>query len=99
MCRASVDQGGWEDLVPSYGSLQSYCNRHGFNVYHDYARARIGIITNNENECNSPDSRLGFGTAGHACGQDDGNTVGNECRCGCNRGDRSRRLFGWILMR
>ena len=27
------------------------------------ARARIGLIANNENDCNSPDSFIGFGTS------------------------------------
>ena len=51
------------------GSLQRNCNRIGFNNYHEYAHVRIGIIANQENDCNSPDSRIGFGGGGSACGQ------------------------------
>ena len=46
-------------------TLQNLCNREGTNTPGPgyLARARIGIIGNNDNEwdCNTPDSALGFG--------------------------------------
>jgi hypothetical protein len=79
--------------------LQPHCNRIGFNNYHEYAHVRIGIISNQEGDCNSPDSRIGFGGGGTACGQNGGNRVGNEARCSPDRGDRSTRVFGYIFVR
>eukprot|EP00049_Salpingoeca_infusionum_P013515 m.252248 g.252248 ORF g.252248 m.252248 type:complete len:542 (-) comp15470_c3_seq1:144-1769(-) len=41
---------------------QPYCNVRGFNVHDGYAgRCRYGNIMNNENECRSSDSAIGFG--------------------------------------
>ena len=88
----------WKSLL-SRGSLQRNCNRIGFNNYHQYAHVRIGIIANQENDCNSPDSRIGFGGGGSACGQNSGNRVGNEARCSADNGDRSTRTFGYIFVR
>ena len=61
-----------------YASLQSGCNREGFNILSDdtsMAKARIGIIGNNENDCTSCDSRIGFGTGGR---HNDASTCGNQ---------------------
>ena len=88
----------WRSLMQS-GSLQPHCNREGFNAYHAYARARVGIISNQEGDCNSPDSRIGLGTSGHACGQHDDNTCGNEATCSGDRGDRHTRGFGYLFVR
>lgn len=41
----------------------------------DASKARIGIIGNNEDDCKSCDSRIGFGTGGL---HDNSNTCGNE---------------------
>ena len=35
----------------------------GLSWENGMARARIGLIANNEDHCNSPDSFLGFGTS------------------------------------
>ena len=62
----------------SYASLQSSCNREGFNILSDdnsMGKARIGIIGNNENDCVSSDSRIGFGTGGR---HNDAITCGNQ---------------------
>ena len=52
----------------------------GFNAActysnHPAAKARIGILGNNENDCTSCDSRIGFGMVGFPS---DTNTCGNE---------------------
>ena len=61
------------------------------------SEARIGIIANQEKNCETPDSRIAFGGGGSYCGQDDNNTVGNEARCGADKGDRSTVGFGYIM--
>ena len=62
----SLGREAWKLLVED-SSLQLYCNEEGFNVVSAsaiHSKARIGIMGNNENECLSCDSRIGFGTVG-----------------------------------
>ena len=49
----------WKSLI-SGSSLQPNCNREGFNV-RTWQLLRIGISSNNENDCNTNDSSLGIG--------------------------------------
>ena len=74
----SLGRDTWKTLIGSEASLQLNCNKEGFNAlcgnsYH--SRARIGIVANQEDDCKSCDSRIGFGTGGYP---DDSNTCGNE---------------------
>jgi len=74
----SLGRNTWKTLIGSQASLQNYCNREGFNALSEESgasKARIGILGNNENNCKSCDSRIGFGTGG---AHDDTNTCGNE---------------------
>ncbi len=59
----SFTKNEWKNLVNGGGSLQNNCNRQGFNVRDDYGImvARIGILGNNDNNCKSTDSYIGFG--------------------------------------
>ena len=94
----SLGRNAWKSLIDG-SSLQPYCNREGFNNYHSYARVRIGYIANQENDCNSPDSRIGFGGQGNACGQDDSNSCGNTATCSPDAGDKNTKAFGYVLAR
>ena len=59
--RTNISRNGWLNLIED-STLQPNCNKEGFNVFFDdAAKARLGILANNENDCNSPDSLLGFG--------------------------------------
>ena len=60
-------------------------------------RIRIGIIANQENDCNTPDSRIGIGGAGHYCGQDNSNSVGNTAKCRPDNGDKNIKSFGYVF--
>ena len=91
-----LGRNAWKNLLKT-GSLQRHCNKEGFNVYHGGARARIGIISNQENNCNTPDSRIAFGGAGGSCGMNTKHSVGNEARCWPDNRDRSTAAFGYIL--
>lgn len=93
-----VGRHAWKNLIPN-SSLQRHCNREGFNVvgHNRHSKARIGIIANQENECTHPDSRIGFGTGGGSCGENSGNSAGNEARCSPDNGDRSIYGFGYIF--
>ncbi|XP_022791181.1 uncharacterized protein LOC111330577, partial [Stylophora pistillata] len=57
----------WKKLIGSRASLQLNCNMEGFNVKASnlgYSKARIGIVTNDESDCVSCNSRIRFGTGG-----------------------------------
>jgi len=96
----AVGRDGWRTLLAE-SSLQPHCNQEGFNagLPGHFARVRIGVVGNNERNCGSPDSRLGFGGAGTACSQDARNSCGNEAGCGGDRGNIHRRAFGWVYVR
>ena len=55
----SLGRNTWKTLIGSQASLQLNCNKEGFNVLD---KARIGILGNNEDDCITCDSRIGFGT-------------------------------------
>ena len=52
----------WMSLIND-ASLQQHCNKEGFNVQfsHRHLKLRIGIAGNNEHNCDSCDSAIGFG--------------------------------------
>ena len=95
----SLGRDTWKSLIGSEASLQRNCNREGFNVNCNEkatSKARIGILGNNERDCNSLcDSRIGFGTGGYP---DDSNTCGNEAVFGGDNGDKHIRAMGYILV-
>ena len=87
-----------KSLFGSQASLQSYCNKEGFNAVGDNPRlskARIGITANQENNCGSCDSRIGFGTGGL---HDDSNTCGNEATYSPDNGNKHIKAMGYILV-
>ena len=63
----SLGRNTWKKLIGSRASLQPNCNKEVFNVLSSsqHSKARIGIYSNRENDCNSSDSRIGFGTGGY----------------------------------
>ena len=78
-------------------SLQENCNREGFNAVctaNTPSNARIGIINNEQTDCSSCDSRIGFGIGGHP---DDSNTCGNEAKYNPDNGDKNIKAMGYIL--
>ena len=95
-----VGREAWKGTMAD-SSLQQNCNREGFNNMvpgDQFSRARIGIIGNEQNDCGTPDSRIGLGTAGTSCGQDD-LSAGNTARCGGDAGDRSVAAMGALFVR
>ena len=94
----SLGRDTWKELIASQASLQLNCNKEGFNVLigsKQQSKARIGIVGNNENDCRSGDSRIGFGTGGD---YDDSNTCGNEATYNADNGDRHIKAMGYILV-
>ena len=95
----SLGRKTWKTLIGSEASLQRNCNKEGFNAVsdrNDHSKARIGIIGNNEKDCGSCDSRIGFGAGGN---HDDNNTCGNEATYGGDKGDNHIKTMGYILVK
>ena len=58
----SVGRAAWKGLVPN-SSLQWNCNREGINnvgIWGNIVGVRIGIVANEQSDCDSPDSALGI---------------------------------------
>ena len=94
----SLGRNTWKTLIGSQASLQIYCNKEGFNAVcnsHWLSKARIGIINNEQNDCSSCDSGIGFGTGGHP---DDSNTCGNQANYSPDNGNRNIKAMGYILL-
>ena len=85
-------------LIGSQASLQRYCNKEGFNVEgisSSHSKARIGIISNDGDDCNTCDSRIGIGTGGQP---DDSNTCGNEAAHSPDNGVQKIKAMSYILV-
>jgi len=88
----------WEGLVAS-PSLQTACTQEGFNLGAASTAARIGIVGDDDADCMTPESRIGIGTGGAACGQVDGDASGDEAYCTPDHGNRSTPTFGYLFVR
>jgi uncharacterized protein YbdZ (MbtH family) len=91
----------WKQLMGATGSLQRRCNREGFNnrTSNSHAWARIGIVSNEGGNCSYTDSRIGLGTIGRSCGQNNDISVGNSAKCSTDNRDRQDRSFGYLFVR
>ena len=96
--RTSLGRDTWKSLIGSQASLQHNCNREGFNaksIRGNHAKARVGIIGNNENGCVWTDSRIGFGSGGVP---NNNNACGNEARRRGDNGDKSIMTMAFIFV-
>ena len=93
----SLGRNTWKKLIGLQASLQPNCNKEGFNAVSSseaHSKARIGIISNGGNDCDSCDSRIGFGTGGKF---DDFNTCGNEATHSPD-GNKHIKTMGYIFV-
>ncbi|PFX16293.1 Protein kinase C-binding protein NELL2 [Stylophora pistillata] len=95
----SLGRDMWISLIGSDASLQQNCNKEGFNADFSWrkggAKARIGIVGNNRNNCSAYTSRIGFGTGGWpyysiSCGNTASSSRGN--------GKKGIKAMGYILV-
>lgn len=80
----SLGRDAWKTLIGSQASLQMNCNMEGFNsrcFWSPNSRVRIGFAANNQADCWTCDSRIGFGSGGSP---DDSNTCGQAAQNGDN---------------
>ena len=92
----SLGRNTWKSLIGSEGSLQVNCNKEGFNAKCTIPRgvkARIGILGNNENDCGTCDSVIGFGLTGKWSG-----TCGNRARYRGDNGNKDIEAMGFIFV-
>ena len=95
----SLGRDTWKSLIGSDASLQYNCNREGFNALGDYINsghslARICIIGNDQDDCTTCDSKIGFGTGGWP----DNSNCGNEASYYSDNGDKHIKRMGYILV-
>ena len=91
----SLGRSTWFSLIASGASFDDNCNKEGFNVECTWkvrSKARIGILGNDEDDCTSCNSRVGFGTGGE---NDDSNTCGNHAS---KKKDINIKAFGYIFV-
>lgn len=102
----AVGRQAWKDLVGPSASLQYNCNREGFTNQpgaSNQMAVRIGILSNQEYDCGSPDSAIGFGmvqTGLYYAMPAVQFTVGNYalwCADSVDNGPQSIGKFGYLL--
>ena len=93
--KTNLGRNKWKWLI-SGSSLQYNCNKEGFNVYNELSRVRLGLIANNENDCETPGSFIGLG----AHRSWDTNAAGNAAtRLSPDNGEKNLKAMGYILVR
>ncbi|CAB4018827.1 Hypothetical predicted protein [Paramuricea clavata] len=105
--RTFVGREKWKSLLAD-ASLQRQCNKEGFNNYKPLSQStgvRIGILGNEQNDCNSPDSFLGIGAKHQAYGcpvDNSGSAIPTSGNCATWQPDNGRKnikSMGYILVR
>ena len=94
----SLGRMNWKTLIGSEASLQLNCNKEGFNLYsssQSNSKARIGFLGNEQNNCGTCDSRIGFGTGGKPHKT---NSCGNVASWRADNGDKNIKAMGYILV-
>ncbi len=102
----SLPTAKWLGLLPG-AKLQSECKAQGLNInpgkgqlaLYNHARVRIGLVGNAENDCQTPDSRIGLGGAGGTCGQSPTMTCGNAAGCYDGAQVANHPAIGYVLAR
>ena len=94
----NVGRDAWKSLLGASASLQTECNLEGTNIYDPNIRVRIGIISNNEADCLTPDSRIGVGGGGPSCTSPSESAGDTACYTPDN-GDVELAAFAWVFVR
>lgn len=89
----------WEALM-GQGSLQSHCHQEGLHAGPvGGIRVRIGIVGNNEPNCDSIDSWIGAGGPAGLCNTSDTPTAGNVACYSADWGSGTRAAVAYVLVR
>ena len=95
--QTNLGRNTWKWLI-SGSSLQRNCNKEGLNVYSgsaQHSRVRLGLIANEQDDCESPDSFIGLGAQWNWRA----NTAGNIGIISPDNGEKSLKVMGYILVR
>jgi len=88
---------------PATVEVDGLAYREGLNARNDndsYAKVRVGIITNEQNNCNTPDAWLGVGgDYPGGCGIATDGTVGNFAGCQADNGTQNLYAFALVFVR
>ena len=84
----NLGRNAWLSLIQN-SALQANCNQEGLSV----GIVRIGIVGNNENDCNSPNSYLGVG--GYGCST----TVAGNVACYNGGNEKNLPAFAAVYVR
>ena len=91
----SLSRDTWKSLIAG-SSLQQNCNKQGFNTAGAReAKSRIGFIANNQVDCQTPNSVIGFGNGNRPHAD---NTCGNEAGWGGGIGVKNTKAMGYIFL-
>jgi len=89
----------WQGLM-GQGSLQGYCHLEGLNTgAAGQPRVRIGILGNNEANCDSVDSWIGIGASGGPCNTQLTPSAGNVACYNPDWGSGTKAAVGYVLVR
>ena len=98
----NVGKNAWLFLMEG-SRLQENCDEEGFNINREsyrsaHLKVRIGIMANNQNDCKSCNSCIGFGTSVRGCGGQIRNTTcGNIAICN-ELNNKNTPAFGYIFV-
>jgi hypothetical protein len=98
--KTNIQKSKWKSLMKGT-SLQSYCNKEGFNVREEQSNrksyVRIGLVANQQNNCWTCNSCIGFGTSVTGCnGEVKRSACGNIHACSSTY--KNTPAFGYILV-
>ena len=91
----SAGQAAWKSLIAG-SSLQPNCNQEGFNFGKGGLSGRLGLGANNEDDCDSCDSWIGFGVRITYCNVEA--ACGNYQPCFGDPDVLNYPAFGYILV-
>ena len=95
----NVGKNKWLSLIDG-SVLQKNREKEGFNINNlSHLKVRIGITANNQNDCGTCNSCIGFGTSVRGCdGETRKTTCGNIVICDQND-NKNTAAFGYIFVK
>ena len=95
----TAGRAAWKSIIAD-SSLQHNCNKEGFNVpINGRSTIRLGIVANNQNDCNSCDSWLGLGATYDSTQVMHQDVCGNRAICcKADNGNKNIKTFGYIFV-
>ena len=94
----TVSNKKWLSLINGT-KLQKKCSKKGFNIKCNGFKGRFGIFANDEDDCSSSDSWIGFGLwSNEKCGKTSSMTCGSAIMCPADS-RKQFSTFGYIFVK